>query len=111
MVRKSKWLPNNFEPGASHDHRRIGPYGGGPTPVDDLITSGMFFIAGCVIIGIALIPGDLWGFVLFALAFFGGTVYTAVRGIRRWQWRIANVRQTGGVYLRPWQRTPPSRND
>lgn len=98
------------EPGARHDHLSRFGFGPGVTPVDDLTTSG-FFIAGAIGMGIFGALPELqgqgaWMFWLGALGFLAGTVYTTQRGIRRWRWRLANVHQTGGVYLRPWEKTP-----
>lgn len=101
------------EPGAKHDNLSHFGFGPGVTPVEDLTTS-VFFIAGSAYAGyMALsnpgVPGWATALVWFcSLMFVAGTVYTTQRGIRRWRWRLANVHLTGGVYLRPWEKTPRS---
>lgn len=104
------------EPGARHDHLAHFGVGPGVTPVEDL-TSSVFFVGLLIWLSIRMlgalpdIPADsmVWFLivtVLCQLMLIAGTVYTTQRGIRRWRWRLANVHLTGGVYLRPWQKTP-----
>ena len=100
------------EPGANQDHLSRFGFGPGVTPIDDLTTSA-FFIAGAVGMGIfAALPelqgNGSWVFWLCSFGFVAGAVYTTQRAIRRWRWRLANVDLTGGVYLRPWEKTPPT---
>ena len=86
------------------------------TPVEDL-TSSAFFIGLFIWLSIRMlgavpdVPADtlVWFIsvmVFCQVALIAGTVYTTQRGIRRWRWRRANVHLTGGVYLRPWEKTP-----
>ena len=88
------------------------------TPVEDL-TSGTFFVGLFIWLSIRMlgaasdVPADtvVWFLsvmVFCQVALIAGAVYTTQRGIRRWRWRLANVHLTGGVYLRPWEKTPRS---
>lgn len=105
--------PRRPEPGAKHDHLAHFGFGPGVTPVDDLSTAAIC-IAG--VVGTAIFASlpemQGWGSWLiwsFSLMMAGGAAYTAQRGIRRWRWRRANVDLTGGVYVRPWEKTPSAR--
>ncbi len=123
MVSKSRWLPPGVggrgdrsgarEPGAEHDHMSR-EYLEGPaaTPLGD-VCGGILLVAGAVlvvVIPLGLIDGLNLGALIVmiaaALVFLGGAVFAIRRGLRRWRWRRLNVDRTGGVYLRPWQRTP-----
>ena len=102
--------PHNPEPGAKQDNMGHFGFGPGVTPFEDLSTS-VFFILGAGGMGFfALLPelqgNGAWIFWLGSLGFVAGAVYTTQRGIRRWRWRLANIDLTGGIYLRPWQKTP-----
>ena len=85
-------------------------------PVEDLTTS-VFFVGLFIWLSITMlgamsdIPADTIVWFVTVMVFcqvfiIGGTVYTTQRGIRPWRWRLANTDLTGGVYLRPWEKTP-----
>jgi hypothetical protein len=115
MARRARYVVgiNDPEPGASRD----GAARGGPTPLTRPLDAVIAGTAGIV----AAIVVPLWGFasagsrinagaatiyVVGALVFLAAGVGVLQLGIRRWLWRKRNVARTGGVYLKPWERTP-----
>jgi VIT1/CCC1 family predicted Fe2+/Mn2+ transporter len=115
MARKSNWLPgaSGKEPGANRDRYSFGYIGPGATPLQD-ITTGVFLVVGGAVIAIlvfGLTPNLNLGASIVAgaaiLILLVGAVYTLQRGGRKWAWRKSHTAQTGGRYLRPWERNPP----
>jgi len=125
VVRKSTWLPNGAagrrrgphgdrEPGADHDYMaREYPTGPAVTPLGDLLTAVLCVVGAVLVLvvslamaGGALVLGALLLVIVVMLVFLGGGGFLVQRGVRRWAWRRSHIERTGGVYLRPWQRTP-----
>ena len=112
MARKSTWLPGGArrEPGARWDPQ-AGPDG---LPKSPLAAVGWaaFIIAmtmGLIVFSLS-IPGpmSIGGLIAMAvgsLVFLALAAFLLVYGIRRWRWRRRNTHLTGGIYVRPWQRT------
>jgi hypothetical protein len=115
MARKSNWLPGESlqEPGAKTDRYSSGYIGPGVTPLQDVTTGVLLFVGACVIAMVVfwVIPQLTLGASIVAgaaiLIMLAGATYTLQRGGRRWAWRKKHVAQTGGRYLRPWERNPP----
>jgi hypothetical protein len=81
------------------------------TPLQD-ITTGVLLLAGAVLIAIlvfGLTPNLNLGASIIAgaaiLILLAGAGYTLQRCGRQWAWRRSRIAQTGGRYLRAWERT------
>lgn len=110
MPRKNQWLPGqNNEPGYKTDFRSYN-IGQVKTPLGYIIVAATLIV--CVVIldtfilGMPNLNGPAITIVVIAdLVLLGLALFNAVRGTRRWIWRKKNVNLTGGVYLRPWERS------
>jgi VIT1/CCC1 family predicted Fe2+/Mn2+ transporter len=115
MARKSNWLPGQSqqEPGADRDRYSFGYVGPGVTPLQDITTGVLLFLGAAVIAVLifGLTPNLNLGASIVAgvaiLMLLAGAAYTLQRGGRKWAWRKSHTSQTGGRYLRPWERNPP----
>ena len=125
MARKSTWLPGDSgasrrrlsgdrEPGADHDYMAR-EYLTGPsvTPLGEVFSAAALFAGAIATVLFFLAVSDgriVTGALLVTigtmLVFVAGGVFVLQRGIRRWRWRMTHIERTGGVYLKPWQRTP-----
>ena len=117
MVRESNWLPGaeQREPGSEYDLTTYGQaYPGRTRPLTDVVSGVTLFVCavGLAIFVFGFVPGLNLGAVLIAgfgiLAFLGVGIFSLVRGGRRWAWRRSHIAETGGRYLRPWERYRPS---
>jgi len=115
MARKSDWLPGQSqqEPGADRDRLSFGYIGPGVTPLQDIIT-GVLLVLGAAIVALVacvLMPSLNLGASIVAgsaiLILLCGAGYTLQRGGRKWAWRKSHTSETGGRYLRPWERHAP----
>ncbi len=119
MARNSKYIVgvNDPEPGASRDNN----YRGGPTPLTRPLDAVIVGIAGIVAAFVVLIvgfasagphinAGAVTVLAVGAFAFLASGVGVLQFGVRRWVWRKRNIARTGGVYLKPWERTPSREN-
>ena len=116
MTRKSEWLPgaDGIEPGGDRDRDFMGYPMGRLPPLADII-SGVVLVVCAIGVGVFMfaaipslnLPAAIIGGVGIAV-FLGVAVFYFLRGGRRWAWRKSHIAETGGRYLRPWERYRPS---
>jgi type IV secretory pathway VirB2 component (pilin) len=108
---------NDPEPGASRDNAARGTVSPLTRPLDaviggsaGIVVAVVVLVAGFAIIGSRINVPVVVILVVGALAFAASGAWTLAFGIRRWLWRKRNIARTGGVYLKPWERSPSPEN-
>jgi hypothetical protein len=117
VTRKSNWLPgaDQREPGPEHDLTSYNQvYPGRTRPIVDVISGvvSVVLAAALAIFIFGFVPNLNLVAVLIVgvgmLVFLGVGVFYLQRGGRRWAWRKRHIADTGGRYLRPWEKYQPS---